>query len=50
MKEIVVLLSINNEIQYVPLPFLSSRFIAYVPSFIVSKLFLEKTPLNLVSN
>ena len=29
--------------------FLSSRFLTCVPSFIIGKLFLEKTPLNLQS-
>ena len=29
--------------------FLSARFITYTPSFILGKLFLEKTPLNLGS-
>ena len=40
-------LSINNETQCVPLLFLLSRFITYAPSFILGKLFLEKTSLNL---
>ena len=38
---------INNETQCVFLLFLSSRFIAYAPSFILGKLFFEKTLLNL---
>ena len=33
----------------VPLSFLSPRFIAYAPSLILDKLFIEKTPLNLGS-
>ena len=40
---------INNETQCVFLLFLSSRFIAYAQSFIIGKLFLNKTPLNLGS-
>ena len=42
-------LSISNETQCVPLLFLSSRFIVNAPSFVLGKLFLEKTPLNLGS-
>ena len=42
-------LSINNEVQYVSLLFLSSRFIAYAPSVVLGKFFLEKMPLNLAS-
>ena len=42
-----VFLSINDEIQCVPLLFFI--FMAYDPSFILSKLFLEKKPLNLGS-
>ena len=42
-----ILLSINNETQYVPLLCLSSRFMTYIPSFILGKLYLEKTTLNL---
>ena len=39
----------NKAIQCVPTSAYSSRFIMYAPSFIVlGKLFLEKTPLNLV--
>ena len=48
-KNEAVFLSINNETQYLPFVFLSSRFMTYVPSFIIVKLFLEKTPLNLGS-
>ena len=39
----------NNETQCVPLLFLSSRFITYASSFILGKLFLGKTILNLDS-
>ena len=42
-------LSKNNEIQCVPLLFLSLRFITCTPSFVLRKLFLEKAPLNLGS-
>ena len=42
-------LSINNETQCGTLLFLSSRFITYSPSFILDKLVLEKTPLDLQS-
>ena len=48
-KNEAVFLSINNETQNLPFVFLSSRFMTYVPSFIIVKLFLEKTPLNLGS-
>ena len=48
-KNEVVFLSINNETQYLPFVFLSSRFMTYVLSFIIVKLFLEKKPLNLGS-
>ena len=38
----------NKAIQCMPTSPYSSRFITYVPSFIIlGKLFLEKTPLNL---
>ena len=40
-----VFLSINNEIQCVLLLLLSLRFMTFVPSFIVGKLFFEKMPL-----
>ena len=40
-------MSINDEIQCVPVQFLSSKFITNAPYFILGKLFLEKTPLNL---
>ena len=40
---------INNETQRVLLLFLSSRFIPFAPSFILGKLFFEKTLLNLGS-
>ena len=43
-------LSIDNEAQCVPLLFLSSRFIIYASSFILGKLFLGKTSLNLGSS
>ena len=42
-------LSINNGTQCVPLLFLLSRFITYAQSFILGKLFLEKTTLSLGS-
>ena len=45
----VVFLSINNETQYVHLVRLFSRFMTYAPSFILGKLSLEKTSLNLGS-
>ena len=45
-KYTAAFLPIKNETQYVPLLFLSSRFMT---SFILGKLFLEKTPLNLGS-
>ena len=45
----VVFLAINNKTQYVPLLFLSSRFVTYAPYFIISKLIFEKTLLNLGS-
>ena len=48
-KYTAVFLSINNETPYVPLLFWPSRFITYGASFILHKLFLEKTPLNLGS-
>ena len=41
--------SINKETQCVPLPFLSSRFMAYAPCFILGKLCLKETPLSLGS-
>ena len=43
----VIFLSICNEAQCVPLQFLSWKFFTNAPSFILGKLFLEKTPLNL---
>ena len=46
-KYTAVFLSINNET--FPLLFLPSRFMTYAPSFILDKLFLEETPLNLGS-
>ena len=46
-KYIARFLSINNETQCVPLLYLSLRFMTFAPSFILGKLFLEKTPLNL---
>ena len=48
-KFTVVFLPINNETQCIPLLYLSSRFMAFAPSFILDKLSLEKTPLNLDS-
>ena len=46
-KQTAVFLSINNEAQCIPLLFLSSRFITYNACFVLGKLFLEKTTLNL---
>ena len=46
-KQTAIFLSINNETQCVTLLCLSSGFMTYSPSFILGKLFLEKTPLNL---
>ena len=46
-KYTALFLSIINETQRFPLIFSSWRFITYTPSFILGKLFLEKTPLNL---
>ena len=46
-KYTATFLSINNEAQCVPLLCLSSRFMTYAPSFILGKLSLEKTPLDL---
>ena len=46
-KYAAVFLSINNETQWVSLLYLPSRFMIYAPSFILGKLPLEKTPLNL---
>ena len=48
-KKTPVYLSINNETQWVPLLCLSSRFMNYASSFILRKLSLEKTQLNLGS-
>ena len=48
-KYTVVFLSVNNETQCVPLLFSPSRFMTYAPTFILGKLFLEITPLNLGS-
>ena len=39
----------TNETQYVPLLYLLSKFMIYTPSFVLGKLFLEKTPLNIGS-
>ena len=44
LKYTAVFPSINNETQCVPLLCLSSRFFTYVPSFILGKMSLEKTP------
>ena len=38
--------SINDKIQCVPLLFLSLTFIVYALSFLLGKMFLEKTPFN----
>ena len=46
-KFTAVFLLINNGTQFVPLLCLSSRFMKYTSSFILGKLSLEKTPLNL---
>ena len=46
-KYTAVFLSINNKTQCIPLTFLLSIFMAYAPSFILGKLFLEKIPLHL---
>ena len=53
-KNTAVLMSKNNETQCALLSFissiyffLSSRHTTYAPTFILGKLFLEKTPLNL---
>ena len=48
-KYIAAFLSINNKAQRVILPFLTSRFMTYTSSFILGKLFLEKTSSNLGS-
>ena len=48
-KYTAVFLSINSETQCVTLGCLSSRFITYTPCFILGKLSLEKSPLNLGS-
>ena len=48
-KYTVTFLSINNETQCVLLLFLSLRFMTHASSFILGKLFLEKTSLNLDS-
>ena len=48
-KYTALFMSINDENQCVPLLFLSSKFMTYAPSFILGKLFLNKTPLNLGS-
>ena len=47
-KYTVAFLLINNETQYVPLLRFSSKLMTYFPCFILDKLSLEKTPLNLV--
>ena len=49
LKYTALFLSKNNVTQCVPLLFLSSRFTTYVQSFVLSKLTLEKTALNLGS-
>ena len=48
-KYTAVFLSINNKTQCVPLLCLLLRFMTYVPFFILGKLSIEKTPLNLCS-
>ena len=48
-KYVAICLSTNNETQCFPLHCLSSRFITCDPSFIIGKLSLEKTPLDLGS-
>ena len=48
-KYTAVYLSIKNETQRVSLLCLSPRFITYALPFILGKLSLEKTPLNLNS-
>ena len=48
-KYATVFLSISNETQCVRLFCLSLRFMTYAPSFILGKLSLKKTPLNLGS-
>ena len=48
-KYTAVFLSINNEVQCVPLLYLSMRFMTQAPSFILGKLSLEKTPLKVGS-
>ena len=45
-KYTTVFLSINNETQCVPLLFLPLKFMTYTLSFVLGKLFLEKTPIN----
>ena len=44
-----VFLLIINETKYVPLFCFLLKFVTYAPSFILGKLSLEKTPLNLGS-
>ena len=39
---------LKNEMQSAPLLFLSSRFMAYAPSFILGKLSLGKIQFNLI--
>ena len=48
-KCIGTFLWINNETQCVPLLFLSSKFMKYASTFILGKLLLETTLLNLGS-
>ena len=45
-KYVTFLAFANNAVQLVPIDAYSSRFLMYAPSFILDKLFLEKTPLN----
>ena len=48
-KYTAVYLLINNETKCAPLPWLSSRFITYTPSFVLDNFSLEQTSLNLQS-
>ena len=48
-KYTALFLSVSNETQCVPLLCLSSQFMTYAASFILGKLSLEKTLLNLDS-
>ena len=48
-KYTAVYMSVNNETQCVSSLFLLLMFLTYTQSFILGKLFLNKTPLNLGS-